>query len=225
MFSFINQPESDRTFIFRANDDTVSSFQAWSKPSGISFIYILSIGGGGPGGAGQSGASGTLRNGGGGGGSGGITTALFPAFLLPDTLYVYVGGSQRGSMVTLDPSTNFPIVVATAGSGGTAGSSGGGAGGGGPVRATSNHPLASMGIFSFIVGQNGTVGATTSTAATTVSAHSALFITGGGGGGCVDAANATGAGGGIAPGTASLFGRLEVESLLELLAFLVDLVF
>lgn len=102
MFGF-NQFDSDKnTFLFYYQGSTVP--QPFIKPPGINFVHILAVGGGGGGGAGGSWISSTLRYGGGGGGGSSVTVGLFPANLLPDTLYVRVGqggiGGTTGQVAT-----------------------------------------------------------------------------------------------------------------------------
>jgi hypothetical protein len=116
------------------------SIQTWQKPRGAKFIHIFAIGGGGGGGGGGVVTSTGTRAGGGGGGSAGFCRGFYPAFLLPDILYVQVGAggaggaSQTGgsagttSFVSLTPAqtpTLAPIIL----SGNTNCGSGGGAGG------------------------------------------------------------------------------------------------
>src|SRR3972149_6601227 len=67
-----------------------NDWMSWTKPIGCKFIYAIAIGCGGGGGGGFTGAAGSARGGGGGGGTGSIVTGLFPAFTLPNTLYIKV---------------------------------------------------------------------------------------------------------------------------------------
>lgn len=84
------------TQVFHANSDTATNYwQTWDKPKGVNFIYFFLLGGGAGGGAGAVGV-GTARRGGGGGGSGGYYSALIPAALVPDRLYVQVGVGGKG---------------------------------------------------------------------------------------------------------------------------------
>lgn len=116
------------------------SWQTWTKPRGCTFIQIFCIGGGGGGGGGSAVTSTGTRAGGGGGGSAGFCKGLYPAFLLPDTLYVLVGlggaGGATGangtagtvSFVGLTPGTT-PVQAGIIASGNTNGGGQGGLGG------------------------------------------------------------------------------------------------
>ena len=64
-----------------------NTFFTWRRPTDISMIYILAIGGGGAGGSGTA----TPYFGGGGGASGGINVMVYPASIVPDILYVRPG--------------------------------------------------------------------------------------------------------------------------------------
>lgn len=95
MFDLFGLPSEDaRTSIFYATSG--SDFQVWNKPRNCQFVYCLLMGGSGGGGGGQSGGAGTNRGGGGGGASSTITRALFPAMLLPNTMYILVGSGGLG---------------------------------------------------------------------------------------------------------------------------------
>lgn len=63
----------------------------WTKPRGVSMVYIFMVGGGGGGGGGFTGATTTARGGGGGGACSPTSSCLTPAYFLPDVLYVFVG--------------------------------------------------------------------------------------------------------------------------------------
>lgn len=107
MFSF-NQFDTDKnTFIFYNQGTSSVRTVPFIKPLGINFVHILAVGGGGGGGAGCTWVSSTVRHGGGGGGGGGVTVGIFPANLLPDTLYVSVGqgGSGGTSGIIATPGT------------------------------------------------------------------------------------------------------------------------
>ena len=75
---------------------TSTNWQTWTKPSNINFVYMYVIGAGGAGGGGRTGGN-NSGGGGGGGASSSITVALYPAFLLPDTLYINVGVGSAGA--------------------------------------------------------------------------------------------------------------------------------
>jgi hypothetical protein len=78
-----------------AGNPASGSWQTWQKPRGkCDFIWMMCIGGGAGGGGGAISSSVA----GSGGASAAVTTALFPAHVLPDTLYVWVGkGGPGGS--------------------------------------------------------------------------------------------------------------------------------
>ena len=75
----------------------LNGWQTWQKPKNCKFVYITVIGGGGGGGGGRSSANNTSI-GGGGGASSSITTGIFQANLLPDTLSILVGGGGAGEI-------------------------------------------------------------------------------------------------------------------------------
>lgn len=166
---------------------TVKAFTAWRKPSGISYVYIYCLGAGGRGGPGSSGLGTT---GGGGGGGGGSMSVIYPAYLLPDTIYVAPGkgsistsapNSGRESQVTVQPVNNIGVLNVLAY--GSAGSNGGNpaAGAGGAATVANNAHLVMYGIWSTIAGQSGAVGGNHPTVA-----PGDITITGGlrGTGGC-----------------------------------------
>jgi hypothetical protein len=149
--------------IFYGNVTTAStSFSTWQKPRGCSFIHILAIGGGGGGGAGGVGAGTGSTGGGGGGGSGAISSMLYFANDLPDTLYVSVGkggaGGAPGSAgaagvaaevaIWPDATAYTGIVIAYGGAGGQVGTVGTG-GTGGPSTSILSMNLAGLGFSSY----------------------------------------------------------------------------
>jgi len=160
--------------VFYANGST--NWQTWTKPPNAKFIYMYVVGSGGAGGGGRTGS---INSGGGGGGgaSSSITVALYPAFLLPETLYINVGigsaGASAGtgaasgalSYASIQPSTNSIYIVAQSGNSPAGGGGGGtntgtGAGAGGTAGTRwlyTDYPLADMGI---ITSANGQVGGT-----------------------------------------------------------------
>jgi len=212
---FFNLPnKSSYHKVFYA--DVSGHWQIWTKPSNINFVYMYVIGSGGAGGGGRT--SGNNSGGGGGGGaSSSITTALYPAFLLPDTLYINVGVGSPGaaagtgaasgalSYISTNPSTTSIFIFAQSGDvaaggggGGTNSGTGSGvAGAAGTSWTYSNYPLASMGIVASIIGQIGGAGGTNVPSDGT-SITPTLPITGGAGGGGVSISGAnTRAGGNI----------------------------
>ena len=97
-------PSRNTQQIFYANAATAGiGWQTWTKPRGISFVQFLVLGGGGGGGAGA--AAGTGSAGGGGGGSSAQFNTIFPAWQLPDVLFLSVGyggvgGTAGGGLAT-----------------------------------------------------------------------------------------------------------------------------
>ncbi|MEK9723450.1 MAG: hypothetical protein VW405_08195, partial [Rhodospirillaceae bacterium] len=66
----------------------LSSHNVWNKPRGnYTMLGIVCIGSGGGGGGGAGNTSGNTAGGGQGGGPSGIARAVFPLWLVPDTLY------------------------------------------------------------------------------------------------------------------------------------------
>lgn len=86
-----------------------NGWQTWHKPSGISFVMITVFGGGGGGGGGTGAKTltppATNMPGAGGGGGGGSTSTMYPAALIPDTLYILVGSGGRGGSGAASGST------------------------------------------------------------------------------------------------------------------------
>lgn len=195
MYGIIPSSQNEKVYIFTGDSQGstgTNCWHAWTKPEGISFIQIICIGAGGGGGGGYLNDSATNRNGAGGGGSGAVTTAILPASLIDDTLYILpgIGGAganfgtsvnipQNGSAGTASyvsyriPSTarQYVIVTASAGGGGGGGIGGtltaGGAGGSaGSAVTLANHIWSLVGTFKSFAGQAGTAGAGVSPAGT-----------------------------------------------------------
>ena len=94
MMDYFNLPNTENNFkVFYSNNG--DTWQTWQKPRNTQFINFFLVGGGGGGAGGSSG--GISSGAGGGGGSSSITTALFPASVLPDTLYILVGRGGLGN--------------------------------------------------------------------------------------------------------------------------------
>jgi hypothetical protein len=193
---------TDSTKIFYANS---GSWQTWEKPRNAKFIQIFCLGGGAAGGAGVRGVAGSTRAGAGGGGSGGIAKALYPAFLLPDTLYVQVGaggaitpfvttgvtGNAGGiSYVSISPTTTAVSVIAQSSTAGAAGGASAASatinngGAAATIWTTGSSPFTSLGLLTLTAG---VVGGTTPNAntgvITNVQALGSNIVTGGAGGG------------------------------------------
>jgi hypothetical protein len=197
--SEIDSGSSREVWIFRPNPVATRYF-TWSKPQGISMIYILIIGsGGGGGGGGQT----SYTTGGGGGGSSGVATFLYPASFLPHTLYVSVaiggaggavetnGGDGDFSYVTLGPSTGSHYLLAKSGSstpkggkGGAGGTSGGA--GGGAASTLSDTMVKAVAIWQGnIAGQDGAAGGNGGDG-TDITLPTGTITSGGAGGGAVN---------------------------------------
>lgn len=140
-FHFPDSKDYNKFFFYRGD----SVWQNWDKPKNAKFVSMYLIGGGGGGGGGATQAAGVSRTGGGGGGCSAVAYGSFPACMIPDTLYIQVGGGgsqgPRGatgaanaggaggsgglSYVAVRPSLNsFGIMLAS----GVAGAGGGGGG-------------------------------------------------------------------------------------------------
>lgn len=159
-----------------------SAWQTWQKPRGAKFIQIFAIGGGGGGGGGGASTGATTRSGGGGGGSAAYCRGFYPAFLLPDLLYIQVGAGGAGgnsngpgsqgtvSHVSVAPSIAVsPGILSSGntngGSGGNAGASGNATGGtGGLIAVVPGNAILGgalgLGIIA-VAGVNGQTGLTT----------------------------------------------------------------
>ena len=181
-------------------------FQTWTKPKGAKLVIMFGIGGGGGGGGGFT----TAGNGGGGGAgaSGGVSTAVYPAVLIPDQLYIIVGNGGAGgaantagstataSTIKCKPtpaSTTLDVLLttdSTAAGGGGAGSSVAG-GTVGSVGTVTFPTLQHLGLFSNLktgVSAPGSfntnaANVTLSRSAVSISGSSGIIGPGGGGGG------------------------------------------
>lgn len=176
MLDVLNLPTNPRVNqqIFYAGATVAANTTAaktWIKPRGVSFVQFFVLGGGAGGGSGVFGTASTAA-GGGGGGSGAQTNILFPAWALPDTLYMSVGyGGAGGNGVTalgpgligsagiasyvslyplITPTLNTLFCFSNGGAAGTAatGATAGGAGAAGAITTLVNCPLAAKGISS-----------------------------------------------------------------------------
>jgi hypothetical protein len=194
---------TDSTKIFYAQGAT--NWQTWEKPRNAKFIQIFCLGAGGSGGSGQRGTNGSARAGGGGGGAGGVVRALYPAFLLPDTLYIQVGaggafvpptvpgvtGNSGGiSYVSIAPTTTAINVLAQSSNavagGGAASISSTTNAGGNPASTwdRTSSPFTSLGVLNIAAGIVGGVSTNANTLAiTNIQALGTTIVTGGAGGG------------------------------------------
>lgn len=192
--------------VFNANGNTQQEFV---KPRGIDMLGFLVLASGGGGGGGSSGLTSTVRGGGGAGGGGGLVVATFPALILPDLMYLYVGtggvggaAGQAGSggvgnnLVNAYPSSSNAAVAGSTfiqvnkGGTGNFGTTVGGSAsaGGGTVAQTAGGSYAMLALnWSNSAGSAGLAGGTNA-AATIPWAQSIAFTPSGGGSGC-DASN------------------------------------
>ncbi len=72
------------------------TWYTWNKPTNCTFVHLYCVGGGAGGGGGGASAAATIGGGGGGGGNGAPTSIIYPAHMIPDTLYVCPGSGGRG---------------------------------------------------------------------------------------------------------------------------------
>jgi hypothetical protein len=89
-------PQWDVIYAAQSAGTTTDSWQTWSKPRGVSFVYGLILAAGGGGGRPNTGNV----VGAGGGGAGSVNTFMLPAYYLPDTLYVRPGKGGAGGAST-----------------------------------------------------------------------------------------------------------------------------
>lgn len=193
MFSNIPFADNENTFIFTNG----GSLNSWFKPKGIKFVNIMCMGGGGGGGQGV-----TNSGAGGGGGAAAISSALYTASSIPDTLTVIAGvggagattsggsGSAGGTsyvLVRSDTQTQSSAALCSAlGGNGAAGQSAATAS---IARTLANMPYAAMALqYLFIAGGAGSL--------TTALALSSRFNCAGAAGGGIlnDGYNVTGSG-------------------------------
>jgi len=107
MLDFNNLPTNQKVDrqVFYANTPSsgTQNWVAWLKPRGVNFIKILCLAGGGGGGGGLAGIY--YSYGGNGGNSSSQSIIIFPAWFLPDVLYVSVGIGGAGGAGGLTPAT------------------------------------------------------------------------------------------------------------------------
>lgn len=198
----INSIDSRMTFFGSPNQSGTlggNSWQVWNKPRGCKMVAAMCVGGGGGGGGGCTNTSnfGTLWNGAGGpgGGAGGMALGMWPAFFLPDVLYINIGAGGSGGTNGIFSATNgmagqtasagwptrISIVPTTAtvevnllmargggGGGGASGSAQSVAGSGG-IATSSDCPLGQIGTFQRNVMSSGSLGGTAASPGTTLS--------------------------------------------------------
>lgn len=208
-------PLTTQTFIGGSGSaaPTATSFRhVWYKPRGASIVSIVLVGAGAGGGSGESGTAGTQRGGGGGGGSGAVVTASFPAFLLPDILYIITpdggepGGIGARAYVAVDVTSLAAAgLLLVSGTADAAAGGNGSGGSGGALGGFSTAPSKPLALFtSYAFGWNGSNGnngsAGNSGGAAAVLAWVGPRHGGIGGSGCVSADTAAG---GYSTGTPS----------------------
>lgn len=178
----------------------------WEKPPGVSLVSITCVGPGSDGGAGASAVSGTAKLGGFGGGSGAVTTGIFSASMLPDTLYITNGAGNSGAntAVYIDSLSsgagltyNWATLVRAEGALASNTT---------PGIANANNNFNVLGTYGFInsrTGSRGVAGTTGKGANQTSFATNTLWVTGGaaGGGGTTSATSANVEGGSITSNT------------------------
>jgi hypothetical protein len=197
-----NIPNNElKTQVFYTTAIGISQWQTWTKPANAKLIFFTVIGGGGGGAGGTVGILTGGRAGGGGGGGSSITRGLFPASILPDTLYIQVGvggaggagmvsGGQNGaggagglSYVSMSANTDFANIVLASGTAAATGGVGNSTNGGtaGTAFLVTNSIIGRIGLFTSTAGQIGANGATGAIGANITPAN--LPITGGASGG------------------------------------------
>lgn len=203
MIELLHLPEQSELvtwFPGQGASTNTTGWRVWTKPRGVNMVSMVLIGSGAGGGGGTTIGPTFSGGGGGGGGSSGISHYMFPAWMLPDRLYVLcnsggvggaagVGGTAGSlSYVSVYPLTFAGSWVGVSGAavaiGGNPGTSGvGGAGGtAGTVAVTSSAPLGQMALTqAFIAGNAGTSGGI-SAAGTDYTISTGCPILGGAGG-------------------------------------------
>jgi hypothetical protein len=199
MIDTFNIPDNSlNNQIFYSTTSGSTSWQIWQKPNGVKFVNFFLLSGGGGGGGGRSGTGGGAGAGG-GGGSSSITSGLFPASFLPDTLFIQVGNGGLGgsagvaggrgglSYVSIIASaTTNAIIMQSGGAGPTGGGTttstpGGIAGTAGTVWTYTNHIFPQLGQITTLIGVDGGAGGSATVAPTDLEVLK--IVTGGGGGG------------------------------------------
>lgn len=158
-------PQGANVQIFNATGGTAGAagsagaktLSTWVKPQGASFVWFTLIGSGG------SGDNASV-----GGGSGAVTNFMCPAFLIPDSLQVYVGrgGNATAGLAGADTiiayqqknGTGYTLLTAEHGTSG--------AGGGAAMTANA---FTAMGLFQSVAGQSGSAGSQSASATTFLS--------------------------------------------------------
>jgi hypothetical protein len=175
-----------------------NDWKVWRKNPNASTVVIFCLGGGGGGGGGETIAFGNSKNGGGGGGSAAYTVATFPAYLLPDELFINVasggtdgpsagaGGAGTLSYVSINPSKlpqDCVCVSGTVGAQGAAGSSQLPGGAGGTIVTSAMAYFLKMSTYYAVSGNTGGAGVNGGAGTTVTALQSTITSPGAGGGG------------------------------------------
>lgn len=206
MIDLLHLPEPDeRTVWFpgQGASTNTTGWRVWAKPRGISMVSILAIGSGGGGGGGASAISGSTATGAAPGAGAPMAKMLFPAWMLPDKLYVLslsggaggtsgVNGSSGGaSHVTVYPSVTSGNFIISTNSGGRGGFASGTSQAALAGPSATSAPLGQMAATQiFVAGTSTGAGST----GTTSSVTPVTICPGGGGGGKTTGSGGTGAG-------------------------------
>lgn len=215
MFDFTGLlDDTTKVFVYNAPGGA-NDWVMWEKPAGCVLVHILCIGAGGGGGGGRTNTVVTNRGGGGGGAGGDHCMATYPAFFLPDNLYVKVGtggiggtAGSNGAAGTQSQACVYPVsslenrvcisgnTTADFGDGAT-GAAGGAAGAAGAVSTISTGAFLGLGNFFSVAGRAGGAGGASSAAGTNVNALSGAVTSPGAGGGGTDLVNTNRDGGSV----------------------------
>jgi hypothetical protein len=206
MLDLLHLPEPDeRTVWFPGQgvSTNTTGWRVWTKPRGVSMVSIIAIGSGGGGGGGASAASGSTATGVTSGQGAPMSKMLWPAWALPDKLYVLsvsggagggagINGTDGGaSLVAIYPDTTTGNLIITTVNGGRGGLANNSAPSASPAADATNAPLGQMAATQlFIAGADTAFGSTGTASSVTPS----IICSGGGGGGKTTGAG--GAGGG-----------------------------
>ena len=195
MIDLLHLPEPDeRTVWFPGQGESTNTtgWRVWTKPRGVSMVSILAIGSGGGGGGGAGNISGSTAGGGSAGGGAAMAKMMFPAWVLPDRLYVLsvsggvggAGGSSgnagtagiagAASMVSIHPDTTAGNLLATTLNGGVAGLAGTTTAGGGTTGAPTTPSETSAPLGQMAATQLFIQGTTHNTASTGTAASVAI---------------------------------------------------
>jgi hypothetical protein len=196
IFNIPSNTDSTKTFYANSGIGALNGWQTWIKPRNAKFIQIFCLGSGGGGAGGALNTAGSTAASGGGGGASGFMRVIYPANVLPDTLYVLVGVGGAGgtgsavtgngqagaagsnSVVAISPSTAAIGLLAGSNTAPPGGGAAAGTGGTVPtVAIVTQSPFSQLGIYNIVVGLVGIASEVNTTALATT------LVTGGAGGG------------------------------------------